>query len=196
MILLREVGVGMTERCGWVNEDPLYIEYHDHEWGVPVHDDQKLFEMLNLEGAQAGLSWYTILKKRENYRDAFDQFDAVQIANYDDEKLASLLNNPGIVRNRLKIAAVVQNAKAFLQVQQQFGSFDAYIWSFVGGEPIVNQWERLSQVPASTAQSDAMSKDLKKRGFKFVGSTICYAYMQATGMVNDHVQACFKHQHK
>jgi len=155
-----------------------------------------LFEMLNLEGAQAGLSWYTILKKRENYRDAFDQFDAVQIANYDDEKLASLLNNPGIVRNRLKIAAVVQNAKAFLQVQQQFGSFDAYIWSFVGGEPIVNQWERLSQVPASTAQSDAMSKDLKKRGFKFVGSTICYAYMQATGMVNDHVQACFKHQHK
>jgi len=196
LILLREVGVGMTERCGWVNEDPLYIEYHDHEWGVPVHDDQKLFEMLNLEGAQAGLSWYTILKKRENYRDAFDQFDAVQIANYDDEKLASLLNNPGIVRNRLKIAAVVQNAKAFLQVQQQFGSFDAYIWSFVGGEPIVNQWERLSQVPASTAQSDAMSKDLKKRGFKFVGSTICYAYMQATGMVNDHVQACFKHQHK
>ncbi|MFC5452967.1 DNA-3-methyladenine glycosylase I [Paenibacillus aestuarii] len=186
----------MTVRCGWVNEDPLYIEYHDHEWGVPVHDDQKLFEMLNLEGAQAGLSWYTILKKRENYREAFDQFDAALIASYDDEKLASLLSNPGIVRNRLKIAAVVENAKAFLRVQQQFGSFDAYIWSFVGGEPIVNERESLSQVPTSTAQSDAMSKDLKKRGFKFVGSTICYAYMQATGMVNDHVQACFKHQPK
>ncbi|MFD0696994.1 DNA-3-methyladenine glycosylase I [Paenibacillus sp. GCM10027628] len=185
----------MTVRCGWVNEDPLYLDYHDHEWGVPVHDERKLFEMLNLEGAQAGLSWYTILKKREHYREAFEQFDPDRIAKYDDEKIAELLQNPGIVRNRLKVAAVVQNAKAFLQVQQEFGSFDRYIWGFVGGQPIINQWEDLSQVPAKTAQSDAMSKDLKKRGFKFVGSTICYAYMQATGMVNDHTKSCFRHTH-
>ncbi|UJF35856.1 DNA-3-methyladenine glycosylase I [Paenibacillus hexagrammi] len=181
------------ERCGWVNEDPLYVDYHDHEWGVPVHDDRKLFEMLNLEGAQAGLSWYTILKKRENYLAAFDQFDAERIAEYDEHKLEQLLQDPGIVRNRLKIAAVVTNAKAFLKVQQEFGSFDKYIWNFVGGATIHNHWESLSMVPASTPQSDAMSKDLKKRGFKFVGSTICYAFMQATGMVNDHIKSCFKY---
>jgi DNA-3-methyladenine glycosylase I len=183
----------MTVRCGWVNEDPLYLNYHDHEWGVPVHDDRHLFEMLNLEGAQAGLSWYTILKKREHYREAFDRFDPKKIANYDEVKMNALLQNAGIVRNRLKIAAVVQNAKAFLQVQHEFGSFDRYIWGFVGGEPIVNHWSDLRQVPAKTEQSDAMSKDLKKRGFKFVGSTICYAYMQATGMVNDHTEACFRY---
>ncbi|MCY9695636.1 DNA-3-methyladenine glycosylase I [Paenibacillus alginolyticus] len=183
----------MTIRCGWVNEDPLYIDYHDHEWGVPVHDDRHLFEMLNLEGAQAGLSWYTILKKRESYREAFDGFDPQIIVNYDDKKLNELLENPGIVRNRLKIASVVQNAKAFLKVQEEFGTFDSYIWGFVGGKPINNRWTDMSQVPATTEISDAMSKDLKKRGFKFVGSTICYAYMQAVGMVNDHNQTCFRY---
>ncbi|WP_084595118.1 DNA-3-methyladenine glycosylase I [Paenibacillus andongensis] len=184
----------MTMRCGWVNEDPLYIDYHDHEWGVPVHDDRHLFEMLNLEGAQAGLSWYTILKKRESYREAFDGFDPHIIVNYDDKKLNELLENSGIVRNRLKIASVVQNAKAFLKVQQEFGTFDSYIWGFVGGKPINNHWTDMSQVPATTEISDAMSKDLKKRGFKFVGSTICYAYMQAVGMVNDHNQTCFRYK--
>lgn len=183
----------MTMRCGWVNEDPLYIDYHDHEWGVPVHDDRHLFEMLNLEGAQAGLSWYTILKKRESYREAFDGFDPQIIVNYDDNKLNELLQNPGIVRNRLKIASVVQNAKAFLKVQEEFGTFDSYIWGFVGGKPVNNRWTDMSQVPATTEISDAMSKDLKKRGFKFVGSTICYAYMQAVGMVNDHNQTCFRY---
>lgn len=184
----------MTTRCGWVNEDPLYIDYHDHEWGIPVHDDRHLFEMLNLEGAQAGLSWYTILKKRESYREAFDGFDPHIIVDYDDKKLNELLENPGIVRNRLKIASVVQNAKAFLKVQQEFGTFDSYIWGFVGGKPINNQWTDMSQVPATSEISDAMSKDLKKRGFKFVGSTICYAYMQAVGMVNDHNQTCFRYK--
>ncbi|BFT71782.1 DNA-3-methyladenine glycosylase I [Paenibacillus sp. P36] len=183
----------MTVRCSWVNEDPLYVNYHDHEWGVPVHDDRKLFEMLNLEGAQAGLSWYTILKKREGYREAFDGFDPEIIRQYDDKKLAELLLHPGIVRNRLKIAAVVQNAKAYLKVQQEFGSFDQYIWGFVGGQPIMNHWTDMSHVPATSEISDAMSKDLKKRGFKFVGSTICYAYMQAVGMVNDHNQKCFRY---
>ncbi|NOV03005.1 DNA-3-methyladenine glycosylase I [Paenibacillus planticolens] len=183
----------MTVRCAWVNEDPLYVHYHDHEWGVPVHDDLQLFEMLNLEGAQAGLSWYTILKKREGYREAFDGFDPHIIIQYDDKKLAELLLHPGIVRNRLKIASVVQNAKAFLNVQQEFGSFDNYIWGFVGGQPIKNHWTDMSQVPATSEISDAMSKDLKKRGFKFVGSTICYAYMQAVGMVNDHNQQCFRY---
>jgi DNA-3-methyladenine glycosylase I len=181
------------KRCGWVNEDPLYIQYHDDEWGVPVHDDLKLFEMLILEGAQAGLSWYTVLKKRENYRHAFDRFDPSIVANYDNDKVEELLGNPGIIRNRLKVQATIANAKAFLKIQDEFGSFDAYIWKFVGGKPILNQWERLSEVPASTPQSDAMSKDLKKRGFKFVGSTICYAYMQATGMVNDHTKECKLH---
>lgn len=183
----------MTVRCSWVNEDPLYVNYHDHEWGVPVHDDRKLFEMLNLEGAQAGLSWYTILKKREGYREAFDGFDPHKIIQYDDKKLAELLLHPGIVRNRLKIASVVQNAKAFLQVQEEFGSFDRYIWGFVGGKPIKNHWTDMAQVPATSEISDAMSKDLKKRGFKFIGSTICYAYMQAVGMVNDHNQTCFRY---
>jgi DNA-3-methyladenine glycosylase I len=184
----------MTNRCGWVNEDPLYMNYHDHEWGVPVHDDRILFEMLNLEGAQAGLSWYTILKKRDSYREAFDGFEPNVIVNYDDAKLQDLLQNPGIVRNRLKIASVVQNAKAFLKVQQEFGSFDSYIWGFVGGKPMKNHWEDSRQLPAKTEISDAMSKDLKKRGFKFVGSTICYAYMQAVGMVNDHTKICFCYQ--
>ncbi|MDQ0888397.1 DNA-3-methyladenine glycosylase I [Paenibacillus sp. V4I9] len=184
----------MTIRCGWVNEDPLYIDYHDHEWGVPVHDDRHLFEMLNLEGAQAGLSWYTILKKREGYREAFDGFDPLLIVNYDDKKLNELLENSGIVRNRLKIASVVQNAKAFLKVQEEFSTFDSYIWGFVGGKPINNNWTDMSQVPATTEISNAMSKDLKKRGFKFVGSTICYAYMQAVGMVNDHNQTCFRYK--
>ncbi|TDF97546.1 DNA-3-methyladenine glycosylase I [Paenibacillus piri] len=178
------------QRCGWVNEDPLYIAYHDLEWGVPVHDDRKLFEMLVLEGAQAGLSWYTVLKKRESYRQAFDGFDPYKVAAYDETKMEELLNNSGIIRNRLKIMATVTNAQCFLKVREEFGSFDSYIWRFVEGEPVRNSWSTLAEVPASTRQSDAMSKDLKKRGFKFVGTTICYAYMQATGMVNDHIQSC------
>lgn len=184
----------MENRCGWVNEDPLYVNYHDHEWGVPVHDDRKLFEMLILEGAQAGLSWYTVLKKRENYRAAFDGFDPGVIATYQGDKREELLQNPGIIRNRLKIDATIKNAQAFLKVREEFGSFDAYIWQFVGGSPIKNHWSELSEVPASTEVSDKMSKDLKKRGFKFVGSTICYAFMQATGMVNDHLTSCFCHE--
>ncbi|UVI31921.1 DNA-3-methyladenine glycosylase I [Paenibacillus spongiae] len=181
----------MTIRCGWVNDDPLYMAYHDQEWGVPVHDDQKLFEMITLEGAQAGLSWYTVLKKREAYREAFDGFDFEKVAAYDDAKAAELLLNEGIVRNRLKIASTIGNARAFIRVREEFGSFDRYIWSFVGGKPIRNQWKELKEVPAQTIVSDAMSKDLRKRGFKFVGSTICYAFMQAVGMVNDHVESCF-----
>ncbi|WP_079909917.1 DNA-3-methyladenine glycosylase I [Paenibacillus sp. 32352] len=181
-------------RCGWVNEDPLYKDYHDHEWGVPVHDDRKLFEMLILEGAQAGLSWYTVLKKREHYRLAFDGFDPELVAQYDEAKMAELLSNEGIIRNRLKVQAAVTNAQAFLKVREQFGSFDAYIWQFVGGSPIRNQWSSLREVPASTPQSDAMSKDLRKRGFKFVGTTICYAFMQATGMVNDHIVDCIAYR--
>ncbi|MBE1445101.1 DNA-3-methyladenine glycosylase I [Paenibacillus sp. OAS669] len=181
-------------RCGWVNEDPLYKDYHDYEWGVPVHDDRKLFEMLILEGAQAGLSWYTVLKKREHYRVAFDGFDPELVAQYDEAKLAELLSNEGIIRNRLKVQAAVTNAQAFLKVREQFGSFDAYIWQFVGGSPIRNHWSSLREVPASTPQSDAMSKDLRKRGFKFVGTTICYAFMQATGMVNDHIVDCIAYR--
>ncbi|MDP3581155.1 MAG: DNA-3-methyladenine glycosylase I [Ignavibacteria bacterium] len=181
----------MKTRCGWSTNDPLYIAYHDEEWGVPVHDDQKLFEMLILEGAQAGLSWITILRKRENYRKAFNNFDAKKIAKYDSEKVKTLLQNEGIVRNRLKIAATIQNAKCFLEVQKEFGSFDKYIWQFIGGKPIKNERKTLKDIPAKTSESDAMSKDLKKRGFKFVGSTICYAYMQAVGMVNDHTTDCF-----
>ncbi len=178
------------ERCGWVTENQLYKDYHDQEWGVPVYDDRILFEYLNLEGAQAGLSWFTILKKRENYRNAFDMFDPEVIVEYDQEKVESLLQNEGIVRNRLKVNAVVSNAKAYLEVVDEFGSFSKYIWSFVGGNPIKNHFMHLSDVPVSTPASDAMSKDLKKRGFKFVGSTICYAYMQAVGMVNDHLVTC------
>lgn len=182
-----------ANRCAWSGSDPLYIAYHDEEWGVPVHDDRKLFEMLCLEGAQAGLSWITILRKREHYRTAFDHFDAEKIADYDDEKVAELLQNPGIVRNRLKVRGFIQNARAFLQVQEDFGSFDAYIWRFVDGAPIVNHWRTLSEVPAQTPEAQAMSKDLKKRGFTFVGPTICYAFMQATGLVNDHLVDCFRH---
>lgn len=180
-------------RCGWAR-NPLSIRYHDEEWGVPTHDDARLFEFVILEGAQAGLSWDTILNKRENYRAAFDQFDPQRIAGYDRRKFQSLLQNPGIIRNRLKIASAVRNAKAFLAVQKEFGSFDRYVWQFVGGKPRVNSWRSLKQVPARTPESDAMSKDLKKRGFSFVGSTICYAFMQAVGMVNDHVVNCFRHR--
>jgi len=168
------------------------IAYHDEEWGVPVRDDRRLFEFLILEGAQAGLSWSTILNKRENYRKAFDSFNAEKIARYDSRKVRELLADAGIVRNRLKIAATVQNAKMFLSVQDEFGSFDAYIWQFVGGKPIRNRWKTMKEVPARTCESDAMSKDLLNRGFKFVGSTICYAYMQAVGMVNDHILDCFR----
>ncbi|MCZ8519177.1 MULTISPECIES: DNA-3-methyladenine glycosylase I [Paenibacillus] len=184
----------MTCRCGWVNEDPLYQEYHDQEWGVPVHDDRKLFEMLILEGAQAGLSWYTVLKKRERYREVFDGFDPGVVAAYGEEKIGELLADPGIIRNRLKIRGAVASAQAFLRVQDEFGSFDRYIWRFTGGETIRNAWGTLRDVPAQTPVSDAMSKDLKKRGFTFVGSTICYAFMQATGMVMDHTLDCFRYK--
>ncbi|MBS4172845.1 DNA-3-methyladenine glycosylase I [Bacillus sp. FJAT-49736] len=177
-------------RCGWVNDDPIYLDYHDHEWGVPVYDDRLLFEFLCLEGAQAGLSWYTILKKRDNYREAFDHFDAKKIITYDDKKITELLHNEGIVRNKLKVHSVITNAQAFLKIVEEFGSFREYIWSFVGGKPIQNQFHDLSEVPASTELSDKMSKDLKKRGFKFVGSTICYSFMQAAGLVNDHIVGC------
>lgn len=180
-------------RCSWPKTE-LDIAYHDTEWGVPAHDDRLLFEMLILEGAQAGLSWSTILKKRENYRRAFDNFDARKIAKYDARKVASLMADAGIVRNRLKIAATIQNAKAFLALQEEFGSFDTYLWQFVGGKPIQNRRQSFKEVPARTSESDAMSKDLLKRGFKFVGSTICYAFMQAVGMVNDHTTDCFRHR--
>lgn len=180
-------------RCEWAGSDPLYVAYHDQEWGVPEHDEHKLFEMLILEGAQAGLSWSTILNKRENYRRAFDNFNPHVVAQYGDDKVAALLNNEGIVRNRLKINAAVQNARGFLKIQDEFGSFDAYIWRFVDRKPVANAWEELRQIPAQTPESEAMSKDLKKRGFSFVGPTICYAFMQAVGMVNDHVVDCFRY---
>ncbi len=180
-------------RCPWATGEE-YTQYHDLEWGVPVHDDRLLFEFLILEGAQAGLSWSTILKKRSNYRDAFHQFDPARVATYNKRDHNRLLSNPGIVRNRLKIAAAIQNAKAFLAVQQESGTFDAYVWRFVGGRPKQNAWRSLKEVPASTTESDALSKDLKRRGFKFVGSTICYAFMQAVGMVNDHLVDCFRHR--
>jgi DNA-3-methyladenine glycosylase I len=177
-------------RCQWARNE-LAIAYHDQEWGRPVHDDRTLFEFLILEGAQAGLSWDTILKKRDNYRAALDGFDPSRIARYDAKKFASLMANEGIVRNRLKIESTIDNAKAFLKVQKEFGSFDRYIWGFVGGEPLINNWRSLKDVPASTVDSDAMSKDLRKRGFRFVGSTICYAFMQACGLVNDHTLDCY-----
>ena len=186
--------VFMPTRCGWAGSDPLFVDYHDLEWGVPVHDDRILFEFLILEGAQAGLSWSTILKKRENYRAAFDHFDPPIVARYDESKVSELLANPGIVRNRLKIAAAIQNAQVFLAVQEEFGSFDQYIWGFVDGEPLQNAWRSMDELPANSPLSDKMSKDLKGRGFKFVGSTICYAYMQAVGMVNDHTVDCFRFQ--
>lgn len=183
----------MTTRCTWANDDPLYIDYHDKEWGVPLHDNQKLFEFLILEGMQAGLNWITILKKRENFRKAFDNFNPEKIAHYSDKKIEDLMQNAGIIRNRLKILSTVTNAKLYLDIQKNEG-FANYIWSFVDGKPIINKWQQLDDVPASTTLSDKMSKDFKKRGFKFIGSTICYAFMQATGMVNDHTIDCFRHK--
>ncbi len=185
----------MKTRCPWVDvEDPLSIAYHDDEWGVPVHDDRLWFEFLVLEGAQAGLSWMTVLRKREAFRKAFDGFDPVKVARYDGRKVDRLLADPGIIRNRRKIEAEIGNAKVFLQVQKEFGSFDSYIWSFVGGKPIVNRWRRPADIPVATDEARMMSSDLLKRGFKFVGPTICYAYMQAAGMVNDHLVSCFRHR--
>ena len=183
----------MKERCGWCLKNELYVDYHDQEWGTPLHDDQKLFEFLLLEGVQAGLSWLTVLRKRENYRLAYDGFDPEKVAAYDDVKLNELLQNAGIIRNRQKIAASVNNAKRFLEVQKEFGSFDRYIWSFVDFKPVVNHYEKLTDIPATSPISDKLSKDLKSRGFKFVGSTIIYAHMQATGMVNDHLVSCYRH---
>jgi DNA-3-methyladenine glycosylase I len=179
-------------RCAWAMTNELMIPYHDKEWGVPIHDDRRLFEMLILEGAQAGLSWLTILKKRENYRKSFDNFEPHKVARYSDRKVNTLLNDNGIVRNRLKVRAAITNAKALLAVQKEFGSFDCYIWQFVGGRPIVNSWKTLQELPVKTRESDAMSKDLRRRGFKFVGSTISYAFMQAVGMVDDHTVDCWK----
>lgn len=181
------------KRCPWASRESSF-EYHDTEWGLPSHDDRHLFEMLILEGVQAGLSWDTVLRKRENYRRAMDGFDAAKMSRYGDKKIAALLADEGLIRNRLKMSAAVANAQAFLKVQKEFGRFDAYIWQFTGGRPKVNAWQEIREVPARTAESDAMSKDLLKRGFKFVGSTICYAYMQATGMVNDHVVDCFRYK--
>jgi len=183
-----------VKRCAWALSSQQYLEYHDKEWGVPVHDDRKLFEMLILEGVQAGLSWSLILKKREGYLQAFDGFDEHKIAHYDDRKVQELLANPEIVRNRLKIQAAIQNARAFLELQSQYGSFDTFLWRFVGGQPIQNAWQTLQEIPARTRESDAVSKELKRHGFSFVGTTICYAFMQAVGMVNDHTVECFRWQ--
>lgn len=184
----------MIKRCPWSLKDQLYIDYHDKEWGTPLHDDEELFEFLVLEGVQAGLSWYTVLKKRENYRKAFDNFDPEKVAKYSSKKIEKLLQNEGLVRNKLKINSAVNNAKAFIKVQKQFGSFDKYIWSFVNYKPIINKWKTIKQVPAKTKLSDEISKDLKNRGFSFVGSTICYAYMQTLGIVNDHLTDCFRYK--
>jgi DNA-3-methyladenine glycosylase I len=183
----------LIKRCGWVTDDPLYIKYHDEEWGVPLHDDRKLFEFIVLESAQAGLSWITILKKRENYRKAFDDFDPVKIARYDEEKIEELMNNKGIIRNRRKIEATINNARAFLDVQEKYGSFDEYLWQFVDGEPIINVWKDISEIPAKTELSEKISKDMKKRGFKFLGPIVIYSHMQAVGMVNDHTINCFRY---
>jgi len=187
------MAVAPRSRCAWAGDDPLYLAYHDHEWGVPLHDDRKLFELLTLEGAQAGLAWITILRKREGYRKAFDGFDPEKIAGYGKRKVESLLQDPGIVRNRAKVLGTVQNARAFAQVQGEVGSFDRHLWSFVGGRPLQNRRASMKEVPAETDESRAMSKDLKKRGFTFVGPTICYAFMQAAGLVNDHVATCFRY---
>ena len=181
-------------RCGWCGDDPLYVAYHDEDWGVPVHDDRKLFEMLILEGAQAGLSWLTILRKRENYRKAFDNFDVEKIAEYSGDDIARLLADPGIVRNRLKVNAAVKNARSALKVMEEFGTLDSYLWRFVEGVPRQNSWKSMAELPARTVESDRMSKDLKRRGFSFIGSTICYALMQSVGMVNDHLVDCFRHK--
>jgi DNA-3-methyladenine glycosylase I len=182
-----------VHRCSWVNDDPLYVAYHDQEWGVPEYDNQGLFEKLMLDGAQAGLSWYIILKKRDGYRRAFDGFDPVKMARYTPHRVEKLLRDPGIVRNRLKVESAVTNARAYLAIMDALGSFSDYLWQYVDGRPIVNHWNHLHEVPASTPRSDAMSKDLKRRGFRFTGTTICYAFMQAVGMVNDHVTDCFRH---
>jgi DNA-3-methyladenine glycosylase I len=184
----------MISRCSWSTRDPLYIKYHDKEWGTPLHNDRKLFEFLVLEGAQAGLNWLMVLKKRENYRKAFDNFDPVKIANYNQRQINSLLKNEGIIRNKIKINSAVQNAKAFLKVKNEFGSFNKYIWQFTDGKTIQNSWDSINKIPATSSISDLMSKDLKKRGFNFVGSTICYAFMQATGIVNDHTKDCFRYK--
>lgn len=184
----------MPQRCPWCGDDPLYIAYHDHEWGLPQHDDRALFEMLILEGAQAGLAWITVLRKRESYRRAYDAFDPAKVARYTPEKVAALLADPGIVRNRLKVDASITNARAFLAVQEEHGSFDAYLWRFVGGEPIRNRRQSMKDVPAETDEARALSKDLKKRGFRFVGPTILYAFMQATGLVNDHLVDCYRYR--
>jgi DNA-3-methyladenine glycosylase I len=181
-------------RCSWAGTDSVYIDYHDREWGVPMHDERTLFEMLVLDGAQAGLSWITILKKRDNYRAAFDNFDAVKMARYGEHKVQALLNNPGIVRNRLKVGAAIQNAKMLLNLQEQEGSLDEYLWRYVDGKPIINAWRSSKEIPARTPLSDTISKDLSRRGFKFVGPTICYAFMQAMGMVNDHTIDCFRYR--
>jgi len=183
----------MKHRCEWCSDESLYQEYHDFEWGVPSYNDQHLFEMLILEGAQAGLSWITVLKKRAHYQKVFDHFDARKIALYGDDKVAELLADPGIIRNRLKVNSAIINARLFLEIKEEYGSFSDYIWQFVNGQPIINHWKMLSDVPVSTKESEQMSKALKKRGFKFIGSTICYAYMQAVGMVNDHTTDCYRH---
>lgn len=183
----------MKKRCEWLTEDEIYLDYHDKEWGVPVYDDRALFEMLILEGAQAGLSWITILKRRQTYRKAYDGFNPEKMAKWSDEKVHELLKDPGVIRNRLKITAAKLNAQAYLKVVKDDGSFTDYIWSFVGGKPITNHWKATSEIPTTTKESDAMSKSLKKKGFKFVGSTICYAFMQAVGMVNDHITTCYRH---
>ncbi len=183
----------MKKRCEWCGHDPLYVAYHDDEWGVPVHEDWRLFEFLVLEGAQAGLSWLTILKKRENYRKAFDAFDFERVAKYGEQDIARLLQDAGIVRNRLKIEAAVRNARGVLAIREEYGTLDAFLWRYVDGAPVQNRWKRLAELPAKTAASDQMSRDLKKRGFNFVGSTICHAFMQAVGMVNDHTTDCFRH---
>ena len=184
----------MKKRCSWCGNDPLYISYHDEEWGVPVHDDRLLFEFLVLEGAQAGLSWITILKKRENYRKAFQLFNIEKVARYSDKDIGRLLADPGIVRNRLKLESAAKNARAVLEIREEFGSLDAFLWRYVDGVPLQNKWHNLGQVPVTTGTSDKMSKDLKRRGFSFVGSTICYSFMQAVGMVNDHTTDCFRHR--
>jgi DNA-3-methyladenine glycosylase I len=184
----------MSKRCEWCGTEDIYVDYHDKEWGVPVHNDRLHFEMIILDGAQAGLSWITILKRREGYRKAFDNFDVNKVAKYSDNKIERLLQDPGIIRNRLKVKSAVQNAKAFIKIQKEFGSFDKYIWQFVNHNTIQNKWKKMGELPAKTKESDEMSKDLKKRGFSFVGSTICYAYMQAAGMVNDHTSDCFRYK--
>ena len=181
-------------RCGWCGDDPLYVDYHDHEWGVPDHDDRRLFEMLILEGAQAGLAWITILRKREGYRKAFAGFDPVRVARFDRRKVERLLEDEGIVRNRLKVNAAVTNARVFLDIQREHGSFDAYLWAFVGGKPRINRFRTLAEVPAKTPEAETLSRDLKRRGMTFVGPTICYAFMQSVGMVNDHITGCFRHK--